>query len=69
MISVKLLKWYYKNLIKYFIGNTLRIFGIKLHQQNTIIRLLSENINNLSRSHSQSEICYQPQKHNKSQNT
>ena len=37
--------------------------------KNTIISLLTENINNLSRSHSQSETCYQPQKHNKAQNT
>ena len=37
--------------------------------KNTIISLLPENINNLSRSHSQSETFYQPQKHNKVQNT
>ena len=36
--------------------------------KNTIISLLTENINNLSRSHSQSETCYHPQKHNEAQN-
>ena len=30
---VKLLKRYHKNLIKYFIGNALRIYGMKLHQE------------------------------------
>ena len=35
----------------------------------TIINLLTENINNLSHLHSQSETCYQPQKHNEAQNT
>ena len=37
--------------------------------KNSVISLLTENINNLSRSHSQSETCYQPQKHNKAQNS
>ena len=41
----------------------------EIASKNTIISLLTENINNLSRSHSQSETCYQPQKHNKAQNT
>ena len=40
----------------------------EIASKNTIICLLTENINNLSRSHSQSEICYQPQKHNETQN-
>ena len=41
----------------------------EIASKNTIISLLTENINNLSRLHSQSEACYQPQKHNKAQNT
>ena len=45
MIFVKLLKSYRKHLIKYFIGNTLIIYGLKLHQ---ITLLLKESINNLS---------------------
>ena len=44
-------------------------YGDEVASKNTIISLLTENINNLSRSHSQSEISYQPQKHNKAQNT
>ena len=41
----------------------------EIASKNTTISSLTENINNLSRSHSQSETCYQPQKHNKAQNT
>ena len=41
----------------------------EIASNNIIISLLTENINNLSRSPSQSETCYQPQKHNKAQNT
>ena len=41
----------------------------KIASKNSVISLLTENINNLSRSHSQSETCYQPQKHNKAQNS
>ena len=41
----------------------------EIASKNTIISLLTENINNLSRLRSQSETCYQPQKHNKAQNT
>ena len=41
----------------------------EIASKNTIISLLTENINNLSRSRSQSETCYQPQKHNKAQDT
>ena len=41
----------------------------EIASKNTIISLLTENINILSRSHSQSETCYQPQKLNKAQNT
>ena len=41
----------------------------EIASKNTIISLLTENINNLSRSHNQSETCYQPQKHNEAQNT
>ena len=40
----------------------------EIASKNTIISLLAENITNLSRSRSQSETCYQPQKHNKAQN-
>ena len=40
----------------------------EIASKNTIISLLTENINNLSRLHSQTETCYQPQKHNKVQN-
>ena len=39
----------------------------EIASKNTIISLLTENINNLSRS--QSETCYQPQIHNEAQNT
>ena len=43
----------------------------EIASKNTIISLVTENLNNLSRSRtrSQSETCYQPQKHNKAQNT
>ena len=41
----------------------------EIASKNTSISLLAENINNLSHSHSQSETCYQTQKHNEAQNT
>ena len=68
MIFLKLLKRYHKNLIKFYREYTKNLWD-EIASKNTIISLLAESINNLSRLHSQSETCYQPQKHNKAQNT
>ena len=68
MIFLKLLKRYHKNLIEFYREYTKNLWD-EIASKNTIISLLAESINNLSRLHSQSETCYQPQKHNKAQNT
>ena len=41
----------------------------EIASKNTIISLLTENINNLRHSHSQLETRYKPQEHNEAQNT
>ena len=68
MVFLKLLKRYHKNLIEFYREYTKNLWD-EIASKNTIISLLAESINNLSRLHSQSETCYQPQKHNKAQNT
>ena len=52
-----------------FYGKYTKNWWDEIASKNTIIDLLIENINNLSRPHSHSETCYQPQKHNEVQNT
>ena len=56
-----------KNLIKY--REYTKNLWDKTASKNTIISLITENINNLSPSHSQLEACCKPQKHNKAQYT
>ena len=42
MIFVELLKRYQKNLIRNFIGNTRRIYGMKLHQRTLLLVYLQK---------------------------
>ena len=69
MIFVKLLKKVLQKFDQIFYRKYAKNLRDEPTSKNTIISLLTENINNLSSSYSQSETCYHPQKHNKAQNT